>query len=176
MQKKDCFYLGIIAKKFSFKGQVLIYLDTDEPEMYQNLESVFVSFNENLIPFFIESAQLHKNQFLRVQFEDIASEEEADKLIGLEVYLPLHFLPPLQGNKFYYHEVIGFTAKDVTYGNFGTITQITQQGVQPLFEIEFQEKTVLIPLTDAFIKEVNREEKYILFNTPNGLIDLYLNT
>jgi len=32
----------------------------------------------------------------------------------------------------------------------------------------------LIPLIDEFIIEVNRENKSILFNTPEGLIDLYI--
>ena len=71
MRKDECFYLGKIAKKFSFKGEVLIYLDTDEPELYENMESVFVEFNKNLVPFFIENSSLHKNDFLRVQFEDV---------------------------------------------------------------------------------------------------------
>jgi 16S rRNA processing protein RimM len=112
MRKEDCFYLGKIAKKFSFKGEVLIYLDTDEPELYENMESVFVEFNKNLVPFFIENSSLHKNDFLRVRFEDVDSEAEADKIIGLAVYLPLSMLPKLSGNKFYFHEVIGFDIED----------------------------------------------------------------
>ena len=103
MRKDDCFYLGKIAKKFSFKGEVLIYLDTDEPELYENMESVFVEFNNNLVPFFIENSSLHKNDFLRVRFEDMNNEEDADKILGCPVYLPLKMLPKLSGNKFYFH-------------------------------------------------------------------------
>jgi 16S rRNA processing protein RimM len=108
MRKEDCFYLGKIAKKFSFKGEVLAYLDTDEPQLYQNLESVFVELNKTLVPFFIESSSLHKEKFLRVRFEDIQNEEDADEIMGSEIYLPLSMLPKLEGTQFYFHEVIGF--------------------------------------------------------------------
>ena len=106
MRKEHCFYLGKIAKKFSYKGEVLAYMDTDEPALYENMESVFVEFNNHLVPFFIVSSQLHKNDFLRIRFEDINNEEEADKIMGCELYLPLTMLPKLEGNKFYFHEII----------------------------------------------------------------------
>ena len=174
MRKKDCFYLGKIARKFSFKGEVLVYLDTDEPEMYTELESMFVDINGHLIPFFIEKASLHKDKFLRTHFEDVDSEAAADDIVGKDVYLPLTMLPELDGNKFYYHEVEGFTAIDQRLGDFGIIQKISDNGLQALFEIEKDGATILVPVIDEFIIEVNRKNKSILFNTPEGLIDLYL--
>lgn len=174
MRKKDCFYLGKVAKKYSFKGEVLVYLDTDEPELYTELESMFVEMNGHLVPFFIERSSLHREKFLRTQFEDMDSEEDADTIVGKDVYLPLTMLPKLEGNKFYYHEVVGFDAIDQRLGNFGTILRISDNGVQALFEVQKDEAVILIPLIDEFIIEVNRENKSILFNTPEGLIDLYI--
>ncbi|MEG0917324.1 MAG: ribosome maturation factor RimM [Myroides sp.] len=174
MRKKDCFYLGKVAKKYSFKGEVLVYLDTDEPELYTELESMFVEINGHLVPFFIERSSLHREKFLRTQFEDMDSEEIADTIVGKDVYLPLTMLPKLEGNKFYYHEVVGFDAIDQRLGNFGTILRISDNGVQALFEVQKNDAVILIPLIDEFIIEVNRENRSILFNTPEGLIDLYI--
>ena len=54
--------MGKIVSKFSFKGEVLAKLDTDEPELYTDMASVFVEFNKNLVPYFLERAQLHNSQ------------------------------------------------------------------------------------------------------------------
>ncbi|MDB3865989.1 16S rRNA processing protein RimM, partial [bacterium] len=121
MQKEDCFYLGKIVKKYSFKGELLVKLDTDDPSIYTKMESVFIDKNKNLIPFFIERSSLHKSTLLRVKFEDIDSEEDANKLLKSELYLPLEFLPQLTGNKFYYHEIFGFEAEDLSFGLIGII-------------------------------------------------------
>jgi 16S rRNA processing protein RimM len=39
--KTDCYRLGEISKLHSYKGEVTIYLDVDDPLEYTNLESVF---------------------------------------------------------------------------------------------------------------------------------------
>lgn len=174
MRKKDCFYLGKIAKKFSFKGEVLLYLDTDQPELYENMESVFVDLGKNLVPFYIETAQLHKGDFLRVKFEDVDTEAEADEILGSEVYLPLSALPPLEGNQFYFHEIIGFAVEDQRLGPIGEIVGVNDTTAQPLFEIEWNTRQILVPMIDDFIIEVNRAQKKIILNTPEGLVDLYL--
>ena len=174
MRKEDCFYLGKIAKKFSFKGEVLVYLDTDEPELYENTESVFVEFNKNLVPFFIENSSLHKNDFLRVQFEDVDSEEEADSILNCDVYLPLSMLPKLEGNKFYFHEVIGFEIEDKRLGVFGKIVSINDSSAQPLFEVVNGTVEILVPMIDQFLVKIDRENKKVVMDLPEGLVEMYL--
>lgn len=174
MQKSACFYLGKIVKKYSFKGELLAKLDTDDPEQFLEMESVFVDYNKNLIPFFIESLSLHKSTLLRIQFESVKTEADADKLLGTELYLPLNLLPKLSGNKFYFHEVIGFTVTDTNFGTVGTITGVNDTTAQALFEIDHDGKEVLIPISDDLIEKVNREKKDIRITAPEGLIELYL--
>jgi 16S rRNA processing protein RimM len=174
MRKEDCFYLGKIVRKHSFKGEVVIKLDTDEPELYQEMESIFVDLGNNLIPFFIEKSLLQKGNQLRVQFEDMYTEEEADGILKADVYLPLDLLPKLTGDKFYFHEIIGFKAVDVNYGFVGTIEGINDKSAQPLFEITNGDKEVFIPMIDEFIKKIDRKNKTIEVETPAGLIALYL--
>lgn len=174
MLKEECFYLGKIVSKFSFKGEVLIKLDTDEPEEYIGMESVFVEYNENLVPFFIERSGLHRSTLLRVKFEDVDTEEDAEDIMKCAVYLPLNKLPELDGDKFYFHEIIGFTVEDVNYGTVGKITAINDSTSQSLFEIDKDGKQVLIPLNDEFIEKLDKKNKIIFVKTPEGLIDLYL--
>jgi 16S rRNA processing protein RimM len=174
MRKEDCFYLGKIAKKFSFKGEVLIYLDTDEPELYENLESMFVECGKHLIPFFIENSALHKNDFLRVRFEDVKDEEEADAILGNHIYLPLKMLPKLSGNKFYFHEVIGFEVEDKRLGIIGEIRSINDSSAQPLFEVLNGDVEILIPMIDHFLLKIDRANKKVLMDLPEGLIEMYL--
>ena len=174
MLKEECFYLGKIVSKFSFKGEVLIKLDTDEPEEYTGMESVFVEYNENLVPFFIERSGLHRSTLLRVKFEDVNTEDDAEDIMKCAVYLPLNQLPELDGDKFYFHEIIGFTVEDVNYGTVGKITAINDSTSQSLFEIDKNGKQVLIPLNDEFIEKLDKKNKIIFVKTPEGLIDLYL--
>jgi len=174
MKKEDTYYLGKIVKKYGLKGELLAKIDTDEPENYENMESVFLEINGKLIPFFLNDSSLHKATTLRLDFEDVNSMEEADSLIGKSIYLPLSDLPELTGNKFYYHEVLGFDAVDKKQGKIGTIKAINDHAPQAFFVIEDEKNNeILIPVSDIFISEVDRDKSVIIFDTPEGLIDIY---
>lgn len=174
MRKEDCFYLGTITSKYSFKGELLIHLDADEPEEYENMESIFVEIRQKLIPFFVESCQLHKSHLLRVKFEDIDEEVDADELIKKDIYLPLSQLPELGDGEFYFHEVIGFTTSDMNYGKMGEIKAINDQSPQAYFIIEMEKNTLPVPIIKTFIEKIDKKNRHITFDLPEGLITMNL--
>ena len=173
MLKEDCFFLGTIVGKYSFKGEVLIKLETDSPKSYLDLEAVLVNNPHGLVPFFIDSARLHKTSLLRVKFEGVSNETEADQLIKKKVFLPLDQLPKLEGNRFYYHEIKDFIAIDQFEKKIGVIKSVNDSGPQALFIIDNNGTEILIPVHDNFITKLNREKKRIYLNLPDGLLEIF---
>lgn len=173
MRKEDCFNLGHISRKHGYKGEVIAVFDTDRPQEYTKLESVFLYQNGELVPFFIDEIATNSKGHFILKFEDIDSESLAEKLIGTELYLPAEALPPLTGKQFYYHEVIGFKVEDVEFGYVGICNGVVDQTAQPIFQIQNGDLEILVPAIDEFIESIDRDNQKILITTPPGLLELY---
>ena len=172
MRKEDCFFLGTVVAKYSFKGEVLIKLDTDDPEAYLSLQSFLLENESRLIPYFTTKVQLHKSQLLRVSVEGIESEKQANIMIGKSVYLPLDQLPKLADDQFYFHEIIGFEVIDPLQGPIGTITGVNDASSQVLLEVEYKKRQILIPLVDELIQQLDKKQKQLYLSIPEGLLYL----
>lgn len=171
--KEDCFYIGKIVKKHGFKGEVVLRLDTDIPEAYENMESLFLQRAGAMVPFFIQRSSL-SGQFLRMKLEGVDTETDAERLLRAEAYLPMECLPELNDDQFYYHEVQGFCAENASDGSrIGTIVRVDDASVQALFVIERQGKEILVPVVDDFIDRVDKPRRTIRFRLPEGLLELY---
>lgn len=173
--RKDYYFLGKIVKTSGFKGGLVFFFDVDDIAVYQDLEAVFVEVGGELIPFAIHSIQLKSSNTAYVHLEDVNTEEAAAALPGSSLYLPNSFLPPLSGNRFYFHEVIGFAVEDKTRGPIGIVESVIDQGPQAIFSIRFKGKEILLPVSDNVLLNVDRKEKKLMVEAPEGLIDLYLN-
>lgn len=172
MDIKDCFYLGKVTKPWGVKGQMVLFLDVDDPEEYLDLDSAFVEVKGQLVPHFFHIDSLNGNKAV-VTFEEL-SPAEAQSLAGRDLYLPLSVLPKLEGNKFYFHEVTGFKVVDSEKGDIGVLEQVIDYPAQPLFQVMKNGVEILIPVIDEVIDKVDREQKTLFITAPKGLIDLYL--
>jgi 16S rRNA processing protein RimM len=174
MNKADCFHLGYIAKLHGFKGEVSLFLDVTNPSDYQTLDAVFIDINGQLVPFFVDSLKLKNKGFAAVKFEGVDDESSARRLLRMQVFLPEQVLPKLSGIHFYDHEVVGFKVIDKHYGEVGVLEAVIDFQVNPLIQILKDGREVLIPLREGLVKKLDRKNKIMNIEAPEGLIELYL--
>ena len=167
------FLLGKIIRTHGYKGGLKAILDVDQPEEYRELDMLFIEVKDQLIPWMIENIHLERNK-ANLKLADLNDMESAEKLVGRFIYLPVELLPKLKGNKFYYHEVAGFRVHDEDHGDIGFIDRVIDLPNNPLFAITFNDKEILLPISDEIILKVDRKKKTIDVRAPEGLIEIYL--
>lgn len=188
MDINSCYQLGYVLKTHGIRGEVLAFLDVDDPQYYKNLKSVFVKINESLIPFLINSISIpvqtpafietgrsaSKGRKAILKFQNIDSIDKSKSLKGKELYLPLDYLPELEEGKFYYHQVLNYQVVDKNKGALGKIKEFYDLPSQTLMSMSYQGKEVLIPVTDAIIENTDHSAQIVHVNLPEGLVEIYI--
>jgi 16S rRNA processing protein RimM len=174
MTKNDCFQLGKITKTHGLKGEVIVWLDVDFPEEYEEMDSVFLDVKGELVPYFFEELQLKGKKSI-AKFENINTFEAAQAIVNLDMYLPLDTLPDLDDDQFYYHDVIGYKVFDENSNQMlGEVKAIYEAVQQDLIAVMFEGKEILIPIADSIVLRADHTEKQIVVSLPDGLLDVYL--
>lgn len=151
----------------------MFHLDVDYPEDYDGMESVLLELKGELVPYFIDDINIQKQSRAIVQLEEIDTMEKAQALVGSALYLPLDALEELEEDQFYYHEIQGFQVIDQTLGDLGTIREVYSVASQNLIALDHNGIEVLIPIVDTIVLKADRENKSVLVNLPEGLIEVY---
>ena len=165
MKKPDLQYLGEFIKLFSFKGELIFYSEL-KSVFVENLDSLFVNFNESYVPFQIIKVKSHKKNNYRTQLQNVNSESEAKRLLKKDIYI---------------ERIENSDNSDYLVDNFkvynnnkyiGVVISTINKTKQSIMEVKMSDKVVLIPLVDQFIIEINDEELKIDMDLPEGLLDI----
>lgn len=149
--------------------------DCDTPSLYKEIKSLFVEGKTGIVPYKVLQLKLKHGMEASVVLEQVDGIEKANLLKGSALFLPLSQLPVLTGNNFYYHEIIGFELIDSNTGPLGKIKDVLEYPQHDLFQIlHAGGKEILIPVRDELIEKVDRSNKQIRVNVPEGLVDIYL--
>jgi len=165
------YHIGKIFKKFSYKGEVLIKIRKEIPDIFDISEPVYLLLEDTPVPFFMEKISWQKEDVLRVKFEDIDSDSKAGALLKKSVYIPRERMPKTSGTDFFEDEILGFQVQDIRFGSLGTVVGVNTSTPQTLLEVANPEGLLYIP-AEAFILNIDRKANRIEVEVPDGLTDL----
>ena len=175
MTKDDCYQVGHITKTHGVSGELVLFLDVDDPAEYADLESVLLEVKGELIPYFIESIAIVKGSRAIIAFEDVDTIEQAERLINCGAYLPLDELEPITDEtRFYFHEIVGYQVVDAEAGELGSVRGVYAMNAQDLIAMDYQGKEVLIPINSDIVRTVDRANQKLNVVLPGGLLEIYM--
>ncbi len=174
MLNSDYFSIGYVSKTRGLKGELQIYLEVDNPQDYKNMESLFLEINQKPVPFFVTKLLLQKN-IMYVYLEDLDHIDKAKTYVGHAVYV-LRKNKPKNTNDNSHKQLIGYTVVDAHQGELGVINSIQELPSQLIANFIYQNKEVMFPLNEQFVTSINKKNKIINVDLPDGLIELYLSS
>jgi 16S rRNA processing protein RimM len=160
--------IGQIKKPFGVKGDLRIRLEEAFEESFAQATVLFVKEKGNPVPYFIESVTDNKGWLLKL--EDIDSPEQAKALSNQEIFLRA---ADVQHTEIKLDATLeGFLLEDIEIGKIGTILEIVEYPQQLMAIVDYDNKEVLIPLTEELLVEIRPEEQVLIMELPEGLLNL----
>lgn len=168
-KKMDKVKVGKIVGTHALKGELKIRSNSDfADERFKKGNSLYIRYQKNDIELEIVSSRFHKNNYL-VAFKDHQDINLVEKYVGSFIY-GLKDETLLQDDEYFYDDLIGLTviSNDKV---IGTVSSIYNNGRHDVLNVDYHGKKVAIPYVDAFIDEVNLDNKTIKVQLIKGLID-----
>ena len=106
-------------------------------------------------------AQAH-GKGLIVQIAECAVREDAERLAGGVIDVPVSALPPLEPGEYYWGELLGLAVETVGGVNLGSVQRLLETGANDVLVVRGADRERLIPYIPAVVRRIDRDERRIV--------------
>ncbi|MBN1925802.1 MAG: hypothetical protein JW798_08200 [Prolixibacteraceae bacterium] len=171
IEKGNFTQIGFIKKTHAIKGELLVVYDKGLDEILEETDFLFFEIEGLLVPFPILEIDFRGDDTASFLFELIGSKEKAAGFVGCRVFIDNQLLIK-NHEKAGASYLKGFSVIDPIIGEAGIISEIHDYRGNIVATVVFGEKEVLLPLNDKLIISVDKKQKTITVEYPEGLYDL----
>ena len=170
--------VGHIVKPHGIKGEFLVLPLTDHPQntyapgvvlRLGNTDSA--DPDPDLPPLKLEQARPYRNGYI-VSAGGITDRNGSEMLRGYYLFREVLALEPLGDGEFFYHQLLGMEVRTNIGAVVGEVTEVYELDPNDILCVQGHEGEILIPFSKEIVLQVNADEKYIVIDPPDGLLDL----
>ncbi|MCI0389767.1 MAG: ribosome maturation factor RimM [Acidobacteria bacterium] len=172
VNEDDLVSVARIARPQGHRGEVIADLLTDFPERFASLDRVYIKRADGrLLVLDLESSRTHKGR-VALKFAGYDSINRAEELRDARVMVSRDRLIELPDDTYYDFDLIGCEVAGADGQQLGRVEEIKNYGAAPLLLVRDGKREHLIPLVLSICVEIDTEQKRIVVNPPEGLLDL----
>lgn len=117
----------------------------------------------------VERTSLHRGQVL-MKLQGLDRIELVEPLLGSRVLMRFADLAQLPDDEFYWFELEGMRVVDRQLGVIGRIEELLVTPAHDVYVVRGERGEVLIPAVDEFVVDVDRQQRCMTVDLPEGLV------
>jgi 16S rRNA processing protein RimM len=165
----DMITIGVVIKPQGRKGEVLVQPLSDRPDRFESLRRVFVPAPgaPQARAVAVTHQWPHKGRVV-LKFEGVDSIDEAEKYRGIEIRIGEDEVEELPAGSYYHYQLKGLKVEDPAGRPLGVAADVLVTGGEAaVLVVKGPGGEVLIPMAEAFIRQVDLEHGRIVAVDPD---------
>ena len=169
---EDLLQVGIITSTHGVRGEVKVYLTTDDPRRFRRLKEVVLDTGKEKMNLEIEGVKFFK-QFVILKFKGLDNINDIEKYRQKSLYVTRKNAVRLQRDEYFIADLIGLKVQDEDGKELGTVKDVIETGANDVYEVEMADgKSLLLPAIKQCILNVDVENGTMQVHVLEGLLDL----
>ena len=155
--------IGQVLRPQGIKGQVKVRPDTDDPERFLDLETVYLKKGEAYEPVSVDEISV-RDDGVDLRLANAQSRDEAEKQRNLLLYVDRAHAVELGEDETFICDLIGCKAVDTQGNELGTVKDVLQPGGNDVYVIKTPKGEMLLPALKHVIPTVDVEKGVIIID------------
>lgn len=169
MTRDDFIPMAAIVGLHGIKGELKVRSYADDSSIFQPGENVLIKrarkADETRT---IKWVRPHQRALL-FSFEDLDDRDQAEELVGSEIWIAKARMPELTDGTYYWFDIIGLDVYQADHAYLGRIQEIVPTGSNDVYVVRDGDRETLVPALKSVILSVDLQEKCMRVNLPEGL-------
>ena len=155
MNTDDLILIAKLTKLHGIKGMLKLASFAESIDTFYDLDWIYLKKSDgSFMKEQIETISPHKTGAL-VSFTSVKGIEDAQKMVGHELYIEKEYLEDLPEGEYYRHELIGLEVITNEGIHIGTIEDMLPTGSNDVFVVRDEGRENLIPATKEVIRDID---------------------
>ena len=160
-----------IVRPRGLRGEVVADLLTDFPERFGELENVIAVREDGTRSDLKIKDFFFQKERVVLRFAGIDSIELAESLRNVAICIPESAVAELDEGEFFDWQLAGCEVTTIEGTRLGTVREIMRTGGTEILVVEDGDREILIPFAETICPEVDIENKRIMVDPPEGLLE-----
>ncbi len=168
----EFFLVGKALRSHGTGGELRILVDQQLKTYIRKSTYLFFDLDGSKVPYQITDVD-DGNHFV-ITLQDVLNKKDSDVLGNIEFYIPLESVKARHQHspKNIRGKWDEYSILDTQHNGFYEIIRVEEFPQQLMAIINIHSKEILIPLSDQLISSIDKENKIIKMDIPEGLLDL----